>query len=100
MKEKQSTIELGDRVRDVVSGFEGIVTGYTTWLTGCDSVHVTGKHMEGRADAPTATFDVTRAEVLQAGEVKLPTQNTRTETKQERTKKPGGPTPKLSQPLG
>ena len=33
-------IELGDRVRHVIHGFEGIVEGYHCWLTGCDSVTI------------------------------------------------------------
>lgn len=28
-------IQLGDRVRDRISGFEGIVVGVTDWLYGC-----------------------------------------------------------------
>lgn len=28
-------VELGDKARDTVSGFEGIVVGQTEWLNGC-----------------------------------------------------------------
>lgn len=36
-------IKLGDRARDVVSGFVGIVTTHGRHLTGCDSVWLTGE---------------------------------------------------------
>jgi len=29
------TIQLGDLVRDIISGFEGVITGKTEWLNGC-----------------------------------------------------------------
>lgn len=28
-------IELGSKVKDKITGFEGVVTGRTEWLTGC-----------------------------------------------------------------
>ncbi len=33
-------IELGDRVKDAISGLTGIATGVTTWLYGCKRVAV------------------------------------------------------------
>lgn len=32
----ENKVELGGLVKDVVTGFEGIATGKSTWLTGCD----------------------------------------------------------------
>ncbi len=32
---KDKSIKLGDRVKDKVTGYTGIVTGITTWLNGC-----------------------------------------------------------------
>ncbi len=29
-------MELGDKARDLITGFEGIVTGHTRYITGCD----------------------------------------------------------------
>ena len=46
-------IELGDRVKDKVTGFKGIVTGITSWLNGCRRIGIqpeklmtTGKPVE------------------------------------------------------
>jgi hypothetical protein len=35
-------IKLGDRVIDVVSGFEGIAVAKTIWLTGCERIGIEG----------------------------------------------------------
>lgn len=32
---REQPIVLGDKVRDTITGFEGIATGRTEWLTGC-----------------------------------------------------------------
>ena len=32
--------ELGDQVRDVVTGITGIVTGRSQWITGCNSLGI------------------------------------------------------------
>lgn len=33
-------IALGDRAREKITGIEGIVTGITHWLTGCDHIAI------------------------------------------------------------
>ncbi len=38
-----SDIELGMRVRDPITGFQGIAVGRATWLTGCDRVAIRGE---------------------------------------------------------
>lgn len=57
-------IKLGHRVKDIVSGIEGTVTGKTKWLTGCDTVHiepvpdVNGRKQDG------ITLDINRVEFV------------------------------------
>lgn len=36
-------IELGMRVRDPITGFQGIAVGKVEWLTGCDRVAIRGE---------------------------------------------------------
>lgn len=45
-----SKINLGDKVKDSVTGFTGIVVGRTTWLHGCDRLIVQpeGINKEGK----------------------------------------------------
>ncbi len=46
-------VKNGDRVKDLVTGFEGIVTSYSTCLTGCDRIYLAppvdkdGKNRDG-----------------------------------------------------
>ena len=43
MAVKAKTVELGDNVKDLISGFKGIVVGRTDWLYGCTRFGVQGK---------------------------------------------------------
>ena len=73
-------IELGNKYRDMVSGFTGIATGLTMWLSGCDTVGLNpgidkdGKLME------TQWFDINRVKKF---EEKVVTVN--------KERPPGGP---------
>jgi hypothetical protein len=59
-------INLGDRVRDEITGFVGIVTGLVSYISGCDQallappVAEDGSHREGR------WYDLDRLVVLEA----------------------------------
>ena len=61
---------LGDKVRDVVDGFEGVATSYARHLTGCDRVGVQGP---ARGDEQKPSFqwiDVMCIEVVEPNFVK------------------------------
>lgn len=80
-----SKVELGDRVRDVVSGAEGVVIGATRWLTGCDTLTISPDRKKDETGTPDEFhIDVNRAEILKAGAVKIKT---------EKPKDRGGPQP-------
>lgn len=51
---EDSDIELGMRVRDPITGFQGIAVGRAQWLTGCDRVAIRGEVDEDgdRSDRP------------------------------------------------
>lgn len=61
-------IELGSKVRDNVSGFEGIVIGVTHWLTGCDRYVVQAPSKDGKRPDPDS-FDERHLKVLETPEV-------------------------------
>ena len=53
-------VNLGDKVRDAVTGFEGIATSRHSYLTGCDRIGVQAPAVEGKDgwNVPSsATFD-------------------------------------------
>lgn len=70
-------VQLGDKVRDLVTGFEGVAVAKTTWLSGCDrfTVQPQGVTAEWKT-LETETFDVTQLEVVEAGAVKIERRDT------------------------
>lgn len=65
-------VKLGDRARDKVSGFEGIVVAHHKFLTGCDRFSLESKHFIGaKSEDWYQTFDVTRLEIIEADAIKL-----------------------------
>lgn len=65
-------IAMGQRVKDAITGFSGVVTGRAEYLTGCTqylltpSVNERGEYVENR------WFDEDRLEPMSASIVKLP----------------------------
>lgn len=64
-------IQLGDRVRDRISGFEGIVIGITDWLYQCRRpiVQPASLTSDGKP-TETSSFDEDQLEVLERGAFK------------------------------
>lgn len=60
------TVQLGDKVRDRISGFEGIVIGITEYLYGCRRpfVQPTALSNEGKP-GEASSFDEPQLEILQ-----------------------------------
>lgn len=63
-------INLGDRVKDRITGFEGVVTGVVHYITGCNQVLVAPKAVDN-AFKPGEWFDIDRCEVIEAHAVNL-----------------------------
>ena len=54
---KFEPIELGDRVKDPVSGLTGIVTAVTTWLHGCIRIAIQPETVKDGKPAEAQAFD-------------------------------------------
>ena len=66
------SVHLGDRVRDKLTGFEGIATGMIQYLTGCDQILINPckvKKDDGKLFS-SEWFDNTRVEVVKTQEFK------------------------------
>lgn len=50
-------IKLGDRVKDLVTGFEGIVIGRTEWLYGCTTLGVKSSELKDGKPIESLWFD-------------------------------------------
>lgn len=55
---------LGKKVRDTVSGFEGIAVAKTQWINGCVRYHVQPKVKDDNTYTNPEWFDVEQLEVL------------------------------------
>jgi hypothetical protein len=56
-------IKLGSKVRDEITGFSGIITGFVTYLSGCDQALVVRKVTADGAFKDAQWFDEQRLEV-------------------------------------
>lgn len=63
-----TVIKLGDRVRDRITGFEGIVIGITDWLYQCRRPIVQPSKLDKDGELmKSESFDEDQLEVLEAG---------------------------------
>ena len=67
---KKVKLQLGVKARDVVTGFEGIVTGQIRYLTGCDQFCLKPKAKKGDKMSDGTWFDENRIEVIDHGILK------------------------------
>ena len=84
-------VALGSHAKDVLTGFEGIVTSYTVHITGCDTVGLKSRELDKDGKQRDAEwFDVTRIEVLAAPPVEIQKVIDESKGKTENVRK-GGP---------
>jgi hypothetical protein len=63
-------INLGDQVKDKVTGFKGIAVAVTTWLNGCVRVTITPESLDKDGKIQDSqSFDEEQLELLKAGKV-------------------------------
>lgn len=69
--ENPEAVQPGDLVRDLVTGYEGIVTVRTTWLHGCDRVGVVPNELHDGKPGDQECFDEHRVEVVEKQKVAM-----------------------------
>jgi hypothetical protein len=70
--------ELGEVVKDVVTGFSGVITGRCEYLTGCRQYSITSRTLQS-GDTKSGWFDEDRLVRTKGAKIKIKTVN------------PGGP---------
>ncbi len=65
-------IELGDEVRDLVTGFQGIATARIVYLVGCQHIGVTPKELHEGVPRPVQWIDEPQLEVVRKQAVEIP----------------------------
>ena len=63
-------VELGDRVRDRITGLEGIAVARTSWLYGCERITIQPERLKDGKPLDTYTVDEPQIEVLKEGVAK------------------------------
>jgi hypothetical protein len=82
-------VKLGDRVRDKITGFQGIVIGVTDWLYQCRRPIVQPEEVKDGKMPDSQSFDEDQLEVLATGVIK-PTIQRRAEPLQTTVQATGG----------
>ena len=67
----KNTVELGDKVKDLITGLTGVATARISYLTGCDQVGVTGCAGKDGKYPETHYLDIHRLVVVKKQAVKL-----------------------------
>lgn len=78
-------IQLGDRARDRISGFEGIVIGISQWLHGCRRISLQPEDLRDGKPMEHHTFDEPQVMLLAE----------RAYEAQDPLRKTGGPSPDI-----
>jgi len=64
MLEKKDTYNLGCRAEDIITEFQGIITGFCRYITGCDQYLITPKVDKEGKPVSAKWFDENRIEIL------------------------------------
>ena len=88
-------IELGDRVKDKISGLSGIAFGITNWLYGCRRVSVMPEESKDGKPAELFSVDEPQLEIVQKGAI----QEKEKASKEKKKKTSGGPMPEVSRQI-
>lgn len=62
---------LGDKVRCKITGFEGIVTGQTSWISGCHTSGVRSQSLKDGEPMDVCWFDDPQLELVSRGSVSI-----------------------------
>lgn len=61
------SIQLGDLVRDRITGFEGVVECISEWLNSCRRITVRPTFLKDNNIIDTVTFDAPQLDIIEAG---------------------------------
>lgn len=63
--ERPAGLKLGDKARDKISGFSGIVVAITEWLNGCLRITIQPQELKDGKPIDNHTFDAEQVEVVE-----------------------------------
>ncbi len=62
--------ELGDTVRERVTGFEGVINSITRYVNGCERIAVQSAVLKDGLPADAQFFDIMEVDIIKRGKVK------------------------------
>ncbi len=88
-------MRLGDKVKDIVTGFEGVIIGEFRWLNGCVRFGVQSQKLTKEGlPRESQTFDEQQLRLVKAGEVVVESRATVGASEDvEQPRRTGGPMP-------
>ncbi len=63
-------IRLGDKVKDKITGFTGVVSGISTWLNGCVRMGVQGTALKNGLPTVIEWIDEAQLKLVKAGVIR------------------------------
>jgi len=77
IKSRELKFKLGDKVRDIISGYEGTVTATTQWFNGCNRYRIEPNHLKPDGELlEDQTFDEEQLEIIETDAINLPDNRT------------------------
>jgi hypothetical protein len=73
MNNKEFRFEQGDTLQDLITGFQGIVTGRCDYITGCDQYLLQPKGTKKDTKPDPVWYDDNRLKKVKAKQIVLPT---------------------------
>lgn len=68
-------VKLGSKAKDIITGFEGIVSGRTEWLYGCTRIALIPKELKDGVPQEEVWFDEQRIELIKESKPKISKDN-------------------------
>ena len=68
--EGAQVVNLGDKVKDTITGYQGIATGRSVFLNGCVSICIARQDVPDKDETKVEWFDEQRVELVESGAFK------------------------------
>ncbi|QDV22877.1 hypothetical protein [Aureliella helgolandensis] len=65
--ERDDTLKLGDKAKDLISGFSGTIVAITEWLNGCRRITIQPSALHEGTPVASSTFDAEQVAKVEAG---------------------------------
>lgn len=86
---------IGDKVKDTITGFEGLVECRTQWITNCNTYGVRSQNLHEGRPIEIQIFDEPKLKLVKAKKAEVKKAETKEEEPEPKKRRTGGPTPAI-----